>query len=118
MTSSISYSDLFNLSETSFIAGSDEELFFNVYSSGCTLVNLSGATIVWKLTRYNNTTTALLSKAGYLAGSPINRFSVKIDDTDTAGSSGKFIQIYSITDASGSVIKPGMGIINIAPFPS
>ena len=118
MTTTFDYLDLYNLGEFSFIAGSDQELVFNIYTSACALVDLSGATVSWSLVRYGNFDTLLLTKTGYLTGSPVNQFSVKIDDTDTTGSSGKFVQKYSITDASGSIIRPGSGIINIVAYPS
>jgi len=112
------YSKLYNLNEFSFVAGSDQELIFNVYTSGCVSLDISGANINWRLYRYDNPTVTCLSKTGSLTGSPVNQFMIKIDDTDTSGSNGKFLQTYSITDASGSVIRPGVGIVNIYPFPS
>jgi hypothetical protein len=118
MPSTFNYDDLLNLNEISFIAGSDQELVFNVYTSACALVNLSGATIEWKLYRYANPNVTMLSKAGSLTGSPVNQFNVKIDGIDTSGSQGKFIQIYSITDSSSSVVRPGFGIVNIGSYPS
>ena len=118
MTSTFNYSELNNLGEFSFIAGSDQELTFSIYTSACALVDLSGATTEWKLYRYSNPDLTMLSKTGAVSASPINKFTVKIDDTDTSGSQGKFIHMYSITDASGSVLKGGYGYINILPYPS
>jgi hypothetical protein len=118
MTSNFNYSDLYNLNEFSFIAGSDQELIFNIYTNACALVNISGATIEWKLYRYSNPELTMLSKVGAITGSPVNQFNVKLDAIDTNGSNGKFLQIYSITDSSGSLIRPGVGIINILPYPS
>lgn len=118
MTQTFEYLNLLNLPEFSFIAGSDQELTFNAYTSACALVDLSGATVVFKMYRYGNPEVTMVSKAGSLTGSPINQFRVKVDALDTAGSSGKFMQTFSITDASGSALRPSMGIVNLIAYPS
>ncbi len=118
MTATFDYLNLYDLPEISFVAGSDQELVFNIYTSACALVDLSGATVTWKMTRFGNQSTALLTKTGSLTGSPVNQFIVKIDDGDTSGSYGKFLHMYSVADASGSILRPSAGIINLVAYPS
>lgn len=117
MTATFDYLNLYDLDEFSFIAGSDQELVFNVYTSACALVNLSGATVTWVMSRWGSN-DLLLSKTGAISASPINRFTVKIDAGDTSGSSGKFVHKYQVVDSSGSTLKPSAGIINIVPYPA
>ena len=112
MPSTFPYMTINNLTEFAFIAGSDQNLFFDVYTSGSVAVDLSGASVTWHLARYG-TSTAIVSKSGTVSGSPINKFSVRVVSSDTSGLEGKFIQQYSITDVSGSVIRPAQGLIHI-----
>jgi hypothetical protein len=101
-----------DLPEISFIAGSNQELSFNVYDSGSVAVNLSGGTVTWRLSSYGQG-TALVSKSGLLSGSPTNQFKVLLVAADTTSLYGKFIQQYSLVDTSGSSFRPSQGLINI-----
>jgi hypothetical protein len=118
MTSTFDYLALTNLGEFSMVAGSDQELTFNLYTSACALVNLAGATSELRLYRYGNPSITMVLKAGSISASPLGRINFRLDALDTAGSSGKFMEILSITDATGSVIRCGQGIVNIIPYPS
>ena len=105
--------NIFNLSEMAFIAGEDQEITFNVYTSASVAVDLSGGTITWYLTRYGDS-NAVLSLAGTLSGSPVNQIMVKVADTDTITLAGKYLQQLKIVEASGSVIRPSQGLVFIS----
>jgi hypothetical protein len=88
-----------------------------VYTSASAAVDLNAATLSWKLAYYGSG-DAVLTKSGSPAivysGSPINQFTVNLVAGDTSGSSGKFIQQYTVVDFSGNTFRPSQGIINIA----
>ena len=115
MTSTVvfPYTTVNDLAEFSMIAGSDQELVFNVYTSASQAVNLNASTLTWKLAYYGSG-DAVLTKTGIYSGSPINQFSIDLVAGDTSGSSGKFIQQYTIVDFFGNTFRPSQGIINIA----
>jgi hypothetical protein len=103
-----------DLPEFSMIAGSDQELIFNIYDSGSSMVNLNSATITWSLAYYGQS-DAIVTKSGIYSGSPINQFIVNLIPSDTAGIDGKHIQQYTIVDFSGKTYKPSQGVIYIIP---
>jgi hypothetical protein len=105
----------FDLPETSFIAGDHKELNFTVYTSGCSLADLTDDTISWKLAPWGET-TSVLTKAG-VSGSPTSGvFKVTLLSADTYSLGGKYIQQYSITTSSGSTFVPSRGVVNIVPI--
>ena len=101
-----------NLAEFLMYAGSDQELYFDVYTSASVAVNLSGASCDWKLASYGQTTTTV-TKTAVIKTSPNNRIYVHLLPADTANLSGKFLQQYHIIDSSGSTFIPGQGIITM-----
>jgi hypothetical protein len=112
MTNSYPFNTVYDLPEIQFIAGSDQELIFGVYTSASVPVDLSGATISWHMSYYGQP-FAILSKTGYSSGSS-NYFSVYLTDTDTATlPEHKYTHQYTITDTSGSKFTPSQGIINL-----
>lgn len=113
MTTTFPFTSPNNLTEISFIAGSNQELAFNVYDSGSVAVNLSGGTVTWRLSQYGPVSTALVSKSGLLSGSPTNQFKVLLLPADTATLGGKYIQQYTLVDSSGSTFIPSQGLVNI-----
>ena len=116
MQNSYPFNVVYDLPEMQFKAGSSEELTFYVYTSGCVAVNLSGATIEWKLSYFGNT-VATVTKVGATSGSN-NYFNVYLAKTDTDGLHGKFVQEYSVLDSSGSTFRPSQGIVNILSYSS
>jgi len=102
-----------NLPEITFIAGSNQELEFYVYTSGCAALDISGATITWGLAQFGNP-TAILTKSGIISASPVNKFTVYLTHADTATlAAKKYIQQYEILDTSGSTANPSQGLVNI-----
>lgn len=103
-----------DLPEFLMTAGEDQELIFNVYDSGCSVINLNSATITWKLAYYGQT-TSVVTKGGNISGSPVNQFTVDLIPSDTVNLSGKHVQQYTVVDFSGKTYKPSQGIIYIIP---
>jgi len=101
-----------DLTEFTMIAGTDQELYFNVYNSASALVDLSGASITWNL-GYFGQSSAVVTKSGTYSGSPVGQIRVGLAPSDTASLDGKFLQQYQIVSASGSTYRPSQGIVNI-----
>ncbi len=107
-----------NLETISFVAGDKQIYTFDVYTSACVAVNLTGATTKWTLSDYGNPLSVRLVKDGVLAGDPTNRFIVTLTKDDTVALEGVFIQQPSIVDISGSSFHPGQGEVYITAFAS
>jgi hypothetical protein len=107
-----------NLQEFSFIAGSYQELYFEVYSSVTgTPIDITGAEYKWVLSPYGQPTYTILNKTGTqdISGSSTNRFVVKLYTNDTDTLSGKFIQQPVIIPVPNYDCKMGQGVITIIP---
>ena len=102
----------YDLAEIGFIAGSNQTLVFNIYTSASEVVDISGATATWGLAVYGQGNT-VFTKGGVISGSPTNQFKVFLDGTDTASLYGKYIQQYSLVDTSGSIFRPSQGLVNV-----
>ena len=111
-SSTFPYTTANDLAEFTMVAGTNQELVFDVFTSASVAINITGAIIVWKLAPYGQT-TSVATTSGSLAGTPNNRFTVYMLPAHTTGLGGKYIQQYTITDTSGSVFAPSQGIINI-----
>jgi len=103
-----------DLPEISFIAGDYKEINFIVYTSGCTLYNLTDATIAWKLAPFGQRTSVLTKNV--TSTSPVSGEFKVVLGADTIGLGGKYNQQYTITDSSGSPHTPSQGIVNIIPI--
>jgi hypothetical protein len=112
MTSTFPFLTPNNLAEFQMNGGSNQELIFNVYDSGSTLINLGGATVTWYLS-YFGQETAILTKTAVTAGMPTGQFRVDLVPADTSALHGKFIHQYKIVDSSGSTFRPSQGLILI-----
>lgn len=110
----IDYNCIYNLEEFSFIGGTTQYLFFDVYNSGGDAVDLSEADCSWKLRDYGNfgNNATLITKTGVLTG--FNSFKITIDSTDTEDLFGKFVQQPMVIDRDGNIFTPGQGIILIS----
>jgi hypothetical protein len=114
MSNTFPYTSPNNLNETSFRAGSQQELYFAVYDSDGNAVNVSGAmSRTWRLSYYGDS-TAILSVDG-TTGSATNIIKFVISGSSTASLEGKFIQQYQITDSLGVPYIPSQGLVNISP---
>lgn len=105
-----------NLSEFSFIAGDKQIISYYVYDSASSVVDLTGSTVYWTLSRYGDLSTPLLVKSGTIPGSPINLFTIVLTEADTLSLDGVFIQQPTIIDTSGSAYHPAQGKITIWPY--
>jgi len=110
----INYDCIYNLEEFSFIGGTTQYLFFDVYNSGGDAVDLSEAICSWRLREYGNfgNNATLITKTGVLTG--FNSFKITIFNTDTTGLFGKFVQQPMVVDRDDNVFSPGQGIILIS----
>lgn len=100
-----------DLEQVSFIAGTEQEFTFDIYTSGSVAMDLSSSTCTWEMARYGSG-SAILTKNAIVPGTPVNRMQVILAPTDTASLSGKFIHQPVITTGS-SVARPSQGIIQI-----
>lgn len=103
-----------DLESFEIIGGADQELIFNIYSSGCAILNINPGNVTWYLAPYGSS-TAVVTKTGIYSGSPVNQFIVKLTGADSASLSGKYVQSYQIIDSSGSILKPSQGTILVHP---
>jgi hypothetical protein len=107
-----------DLDEISFIAGSEQELQFDLYDSASALLNLSSATCSWKMCQYGDPSYAVVSKSGSyvtISASPINRFTVLLTSSDTDSLSGMFQHQPIVIDYLGTEFHPSQGLITIWP---
>ena len=113
MTASYACITVNNLEKFSFIAGNEYTLTFTVEDSTGSPVDLSASTLSWAMMPYGQT-DAVLTKSGSLTATQ-NEFNVVLLSSDTSGSYGTFIHQPIIEDFSGSIFRPGQGIIVISP---
>jgi hypothetical protein len=112
-TTTFPFLSINDLPEFIMIAGSNQKLFFSIFTSACVAVNLSGASGTWRMAYYGNS-AATLSKNLIFSGSS-NIVEVDLEPVDTSSLSGKFIHQPTIIDSSGSIHRPSQGIISIIP---
>jgi hypothetical protein len=112
----MSFTEIYDLPEIKFIAGTTQTLTFNVYDSGSAAVNLNASTATWTMAAYGQS-EALITKSGSLVASPNNQVVFMLDPADTIdlNSGQKFLQQYTVTAFDGSVSKPSQGLITIFP---
>ncbi|MCK9436688.1 MAG: hypothetical protein M0Q12_05715 [Synergistaceae bacterium] len=104
-----------SLDEKTFIAGTYQELPFDVFDSYGNPINISTFTCTWVLSPFGQPNTVSLSKTGeYQAGyATHNRFIVCLYSTDTASLSGKYVQQPIVTGNPGYEFRMGQGYVNI-----
>ena len=103
-------SSIYSLDSFDMEAGSSQELTFSI-TSGSNPVNLNAATYSWWLAPFGSQ-TAVLTKTASISGA-VSSFTVALNNGDTSGLNGKYIQLYQVVLSSGSYLKPGRGLINI-----
>lgn len=109
-----------DLTEMSFIAGSEKSLEFNIYDSTGSPLSLNGCTVKWYLFPYGEPTASVITKVSggsgiTISASPNNLFTVTVIGSDTLQLEGKYIQQPVIIDSATSEFRPSQGIINIFP---
>ena len=103
-----------DLTEFSLITGGYKRLVFNVTDDSGSAMDLSGATITWKLAPLG-TSISVLTKTG-ASGSATGQFYVDLLGSDTSSiGGGVFLHQYTIVDTSGSPHTPSQGIILLIP---
>lgn len=109
----MTYSSLsaYDLGAISFIAGTEQELIFNIYTSASVAMDLSDKDCTWEMARFGSA-SAILTKTASVSGSPVNRMIVILESDDTASFSGKYIQQPVITSGS-SEYRPSQGVVQI-----
>lgn len=107
----ITCSDLNNLDETNFIAGTTYTLKFVVLDQDGNAIDLSDADCSWNLAPYGTDYT-ILTKTGNVITT--NSFEIVLapDDTRTL-SDAKYVQQPSIVFSNGVEVIPGQGIISV-----
>jgi len=110
----ISYDNLNNIAETSFVAGSDQVWTFTCYNTdGATLLDITSGSVTWYLCPYGEPSIITLQKSGYIVTN--HTFTVTLTATDTIDLDGKYLQQVSVTDYSGNTFRPGQGIVIVVP---
>jgi len=99
------------LADIQFIAGTEQELTFLIYTSASATKNITASTCTWEMARYGSG-NSILTKTAVVSGSPINGMVVTLTTADTESLSGKFIHQPVITDGDTSY-RPSQGIIQI-----
>jgi len=101
------------LESFSFIAGTPQELTFDIYDADEAEVDLSTATCSVAISPYGQYNYVALDKAGVVSGSPINRFVTTLDTDDTSLLEGKYTLQPVVIDYSGSEFRPAQGVVLI-----
>jgi len=113
----LSYSNLNAIEEIAFIAGTNYILQFQLYSSpdgDGDPIELTGKTFEWKLAPYGQKNYVALTKEDDDFTSPDSiTKQLLLAEEDTENLSGKYFHQLIITDADGTIYRPGQGIITI-----
>jgi hypothetical protein len=111
----IDYSQINQLEDTVFIAGTKFTLYFVAYEEdGVNKKNLTGITPKWVLSPYGNTSYTALQKTSTVTDAAQGEFKVELVTTDTITLSGKYIQ-QPIIGTSPNEYRLAQGIILIMP---
>ena len=110
MSVSSTFSNINSLGDISFVAGNTYTLKFVMTDQSGSTIDLSTATIRWRMAPYG-TDYVQLNKSGSVTAAGI--FTVLLTSADTAGLNGKFSHQPEIELASGVVLHPGQGIITL-----
>ena len=105
-----------DLTPFSFVAGTPQELTFDVNDSDGSAVDLSLTTCSVVFSPYGQYNYAILTVAGsqvIVSGSPVNRFVATTTNADTQYLEGKFTMQPVIVDAEGDEFRPSQGIVLI-----
>jgi hypothetical protein len=113
MTNTFPNTTINTLPEFTMIAGSDQDLFFNIYDSGSALVDLTGSTFTWLLAPYGQP-TSVLTKTGTYSGSPVGQIKVALVSADTVSLANKYTQQYKLLDIGGKVFR-AQGLVLLTP---
>ena len=85
-----------NVQNFSFTAGEDRTLSMTASNQAGTILNLTGATIVWRLSKGRGG-TAVLDIAGAIVSAAAGTFTVTLTDTNTEDLSGAYYHQAIVT---------------------
>jgi hypothetical protein len=109
------YSQINQLEETVFIAGTKFTLYFVAYEDdGVNRKNLTGITPKWVLSPYGQTSYTALQKTSTVTSAAQGEFKVELVTTDTLTLSGKYIQ-QPVIGESPNQYRLAQGIVTILP---
>jgi hypothetical protein len=101
------------LDEVSFIAGTNQRIYFTVSDSASAIVDLTASVCYWSMSPAGDLSYTAASAVGHpVSGSP-EIYYVDLVPSDTTGLSGIFIQQPKIIDFLGNVFIPDQGKIVI-----
>jgi len=107
------YLDVNNLDDFKFIGGNDLSLEFFVYDEDGVPVDISSATVNWRMSYYGDPDHAVIAKSGTI--NTTSSFLVELTSAETANLSGKFLHQPTVIDIDGTKFRPAQGIITIIP---
>lgn len=97
--------------EISFIAGTTQNIEFEVVESSGTPLDLSSATVEVRFSPYGNNDYNVLTKQGVIFD--VNKFNIILNSVDTINLSGLYSFQPIITDFQGKPFKPLQGTVYI-----
>jgi hypothetical protein len=117
MTSIFDSSIINDLAQFPMIGGTYQELYFYVYSSTGSPIDITSASCSWVMCPYGQPTYPVLTKSGspVVSGSVTNLFMVVLNTGDTQYLSGKYIHQPIVISIPGYEFRPSQGIISIMP---
>ena len=102
-----------DLESFQFIGGDTQTLYFDVYDSTGSPVDISAATCSVVLSPYGQNNYAALTISGSVSGSFTNRFGAVISGSSTQTLSGKYSMQPVIIDFNGQEYRPSQGLVLI-----
>lgn len=85
-----------NFQHVDLVAGEDRTLTFTAKDGVQGVINLSGATIAWKIARPGSR-SANLEKTGSIVSAPAGTFTIALTDSDTDGLCGEYVHEAKVT---------------------
>jgi len=103
------------LPDEEMIADSDKLLTFTAYDGNGVILNLSGGQVRWLLSPSGDPSKTLLEITGTITYPLLGKFNVFLNDTDTIGLDGEYIQQLRVRDSNWNIYRPAQGRFLIHP---
>lgn len=105
-----------NVDPITFIAGSQQYFYFDLYNDDDTPFDCSGLSeMILSISPYGNPNAAIVAIQGELTLDYINRIMFSLSEELTEDLGGVYVHQLSITDGAGNIHKPTQGLITIIP---
>lgn len=105
-----------NVDPVTFIAGSQQYFYFDLFNEDGTEFDVSGLSqALLTIAPYNDPYLSLVSIQGESEAEYINRIRFSLDGAKTTNLNGVYIHHLILTDGSGNIHKPIQGLITIIP---